>query len=392
MLRSHPGRRPLGPARWALVALVLAWPGVAAAQPVRPWQPPGQDSVQVLASEARLLFRRAQVDTLGERELVPFERVGQIARRLLRRLGRENTLLATSLESTLDSLGFDTDVVHDQDLPSIVFVLVRNPNRLTMQSVGYLLWFRGPDLRMQGIAFPPSVRPRLESWWSGDARSPYSAAITYRERGSSGRLGFKYLRLTPDGYYWSLLQYEGNGPDLGTHGDVSFADLDGDGRPELVSFARTPADSVLRVEPPVQPILREAIYTDRGQGYVLHDIRVVPGPLATLWRFVSALRNGDREDARRLLVNPDFLELAVAAGWATGRSPRTFVVDRQEEGQRWPQWLGARATGPLGERRWVFRFVLREGRWLIQELRAEEPLRPETGRGGATDKSGGNGP
>lgn len=387
MHRTHPRRGWPVPAGWALVAFVLlAGPRAAAAPPVRPWQPPGQDSIQVLASEARVAFRRAQVDTLDENEVLPFERVGQIARRLLRRLGRENMLLAPAIEQTLDSLGFDTDVVQDRDVPSIVFVMVRNPDRPSMQGVGYLLWFRGADLRLQGIAFPPGIRPQLAAWWSGDNRSPYAAAVAYHERGTSGRLGFKYLRLSGDGYYWDLVQYEGNGPDLGTHGSVAFADLDGDGRPELLSFARTPPDSTLTVEPPVLPIQREAIYTDRGRGFVLHDIRIVPGPLATLRAFVLALRGGDREGARRLLVDPAFLELAEAAGWASGRSPRTFVVDRQEEGQRWPHWLGARVTGSLGPRRWVFRFTLREGRWLIQEWRAEEAPRPDPGRGAATDK------
>jgi hypothetical protein len=394
MLRSCSRRcaraRASFPGLAALAVLALAGP--ARAQSPRPWNPPGQDSVQVLASEARLLFRRADVDTIDERNIVPFERVGQVARRLLRRLGRQNMLSAPSIEPTLDSLGFDTDVVHDPDLPSIVFVLVRNPDRLSMQAVGYLLWFRGPDLRMQGIAFPPSVRPKLESWWSGTPNSPYAAAIVYHERGSSGRLGFKYLRLSPDGFFWNLVQYEGNGPELGAHGDASFTDLDGDGRPELVSFSHAPSDSVLMVEAPVQPILREAIYTDRGQGFVVHDARIVPGPLSTLRLFIGSLRHGEREAARRLLVNPDFLELAVAAGWATGRSPRTFVVDRQEEGQPWPQWLGARVAGPTGERRWVFHFVLRDGRWLIREWRAEQPPRPDPGRGESTHKTGGNRP
>jgi hypothetical protein len=393
MQRLTPNRRAAStcavPAFVVLATLLL--PVALRAQTVRPWMPPGQDSVQVLASEARLLFRRADTDTIGERSIVPFERVGQIARRLVRRLGRQNMLAAPTIEATLDSLGFDTDVVHDPDIPSIVLVLVRNPERLTMQAVGYLLWFRGPDLRMQGIAFPPSIRPRLESWWSGRAGSPYAAAIVYRERGTSGRLGFKYLRLSPDGYYWDLVQYEGNGPDLGVHGDASFTDMDGDGRPELVSFSHAPPDSVLTIESPVKPILREAIYTDRGQGFVVHDARIVPGPLSTLRLFLQSLRQGDRAGARRLVENPDLLELAVAAGWASGRGPRTFVVDRQEEGQPWPQWLGARVVGPHGVRRWVFHFVLRDGRWLIRECRAEETPRPSA-REEDTEKTGGNRP
>lgn len=392
MHRKCPRRTGLAPALRALVVLAaLALPGVVRAQGVRPWLPPGQDSIQVMASEARMMFRQSDVDTISERSIVPFERVGQIARRLLRRLGRQNMLAAPSIEGTLDSLGFDTDVVHDTDLPSIVLVLVRNPDRLSMQAVGYLLWFRGPDLRMQGLAFPTAMRPRLESWWSGSAGSPYSAAIVYHERGSSGRLGFKYLKLSPDGFLWDLVQYEGHGPDLGVHGDASFTDMNGDGRPEIVSFSEAPPDSVLTIESPVQPMLREAIYTDRGQGFVVHDARILPGPLSTLRLFLTLLRQGDRTGARRLLENPDFLELAVAAGWASGRGPRTFVVDRQEEGQPWPQWLGARIVGSQGVRRWVFHFALRDGRWLIREWRAEQPP-PPSARGGSTDKTGGNRP
>jgi len=339
-----------------------------------------------------VLFRRADTDTLTERGAVPFARVGQAARRLLRRLGLANARLAPSIETTLDSLGLDTDVAQDPDLPGILLVVVRNPERLTMQAVGYLLWFRGPDLRMQGIVLPPCIRPRLEAWWGGKPGSPYSAAIVYHERGTSGRLGFKYLRLSPDGFYWELVQYEGNGPELGARGDATFADLDGDGRPELVSFSQAPPDSVLTVEGLVQPLLREAVYTDRGQGFVVHDARVLPGPLATLRLFLVSLRRGEHEAARRLLVNPDLLVLAEAAGWASGRSPRTFVVDRQEEGQAWPRWLGARVTGPEGVRRWVFHFTLRDGRWLISECRAEEAPRPNPTRGAPSDKTGGNRP
>ena len=370
----------------------LAHPHEVAAQAVRPWTLPGPDSIQALASEARVLFRRADSDSISERGALPFERVGQAARRLLRRLGQANARLAPGIETTLDSLGLDTDVAQDPDLPGIVLVLVRNPERPTMQAVGYLLWFRGPDLRMQGIVFPPSVRPRLETWWSGRSGSPYAAAIVYHERGSSGRLGFKYLRLSPDGFYWELVQYDGHGPELGSHGDATFADLDGDGRPELLSFSSAPADSVLSVEGLVQPIVREAVYTDRGQGFVVHDARLLPGPLSTLRLFLLSLRRGDRDAARRLLVNPDFLELASAAGWASSRPPRTFVVDRQEEGQAWPYWLGARVTGPDGTRRWVFRFTLRDGRWLISEWRAEEAPRPDPSRSARPDKTGGNRP
>jgi hypothetical protein len=359
---------------------------------VKPWTPAGADSVTALVAEAKVRFREVDSDTITEQTIAPFERVGQAARRLYRRLGRDRTQFASSVEASLDSLGLDTDVVNDPDLPSITLVMVRNPYRPGMQAVGYLLWYRGQDLRMQGMAFPPCVQPRLRSWWTGRATGPYATAVVYKERGSSGRLGFKYLRLSADGFYWDLLQYEGHGPDLGVNGDASFPDLNRDGQPELVAFSAAPADSILTIRPPVQPARREAIYTERGNGFEVYDARVIPGPVSTLRLFVAALREGNRERARELLVNPMFLELALAAGWADTRSPGSFVVDQQEEGQGWPTWLGAQVRGATGTRRWVFHFTLQDGRWLIKDWLAEQPPRADAAHGAPRDSTGGHRP
>lgn len=388
---AHP--RPTRRALAALAALALCLPTSRAhAAVIKPWTPANADSITGLVAEAKVRFRQQDADSIDEQSIVPFERVGQAARRLMRRLGREHTLLAPSIEGSLDSLGLDTDVVNDPEVPSVVLVMVRNPYRPAMQAVGYLLWYRGLDLRMQGAAFPPCVRPRIRTWWTGQPSSPYASAIVYHERSSSGRLGFKYLRLSSDGYYWDLLQYEGHGPDLGTNGDAVFADLNHDGMPELLSYSQAPPDSVLAVENPVQPVLREVIYTDLGQGFVAHDARLVPGPLTTLRQFLSLLRSGDRDTARHLLVSPDYLTLALAAGWADDRSPSKFIVDRQQEGQPWPEWLGARVRGSSGSHRWVFHFALQEGRWLIRDWLAEEAPRPDAARGVPRDSTGGHRP
>ena len=377
----------------ALTALVLCvLPALARGAVVKPWTPANVDSITGLVAEAKVRFRLSDTDTITEQSIVPFERVGQAARRLYRRLGREHTLLAPSIQASLDSLGLDVDVVNDPEVPSIVLVMVRNPYRLNMQAVGYLMWYRGADLRMQGASFPPCVRPRIRSWWTGRPAAPYATAIVYHERDELGRLGFKYLRLSGDGYYWDLVQYEGHGPELGAFGDAAFADLNHDGLPELVAFSAAPPDSIVRVEPPVQPVRREAVYTDRGEGFEVYDARIVPGPLATLRMFVSALREGNHDQARRLLMNPTFLQLALAAGWADTRSPGNFVVDRQEEGQGWPVWLGARVLGVTGSRRWVFHFALQDGRWLIKDWLAEESPRSDAARGATRDSTGGHRP
>lgn len=376
-----------------LVAIVLAClaapfataapaSGKPAAPYVKPWVPGGADSITSLVAEAKVRFRQQSVDTLDEQSIVPFERVGQAARRLLRTLGRERMILAPSIELTLDSLGLDTDVVQDPKLPSIVLVLVRNPWRPAMPSVGYLMWYRGPDLRMQGASFPPAVQPVLRTWWSGSPSSPYAAAVLFRMRGTLGTQGFKYLRMSPDGFYWEMVQYEGNGPDLGEQGDASFADVNHDGLPELLAYSFAPPDSILRTEPPVRPVLREVLYTDRGRGFITHDARILPGPLATLRLYVSLLRQGSFEQARKLLLQPDLLEFTRAAGWAGTRGPASVVVDRQEEGTAWPEWFSVKVlTADRVTRRWIVHFTLQEGRWLIKDCIAEgappvEPARP----------------
>lgn len=387
MTRPRPLSNPLLTAL-VLVALAVVPSWAAPAKTpsggpyVKPWLPASADSITALVSEAKVRFQQQTVDSLDERSIVPFERVGQAARRLLRALGRERMILAPSLELTLDSLGLDVDVVQDPQIPSIVLVLVRNPWRPAMPSVGYLMWYRGPDLRMQGASFPPAIRPVLRAWWSGQSSSPYAAAVLFRLRGTAASQGFKYLRMSPDGYYWDLVQYEGNGPELGEQGDATFADVNHDGLPELIAYSLSPPDSILRVESPVRPLLREAIYTDRGRGFVAHDARILPGPLATLRLYVSLLRQGNHEQARKLLLMPDLLEFTLAAGWGTTRTPASFVVDRQEEGTAWPEWFGVKVRGADGvSRRWVIHFTLQEGRWLIRDCIAEgappeEPVWP----------------
>ena len=362
----------------------------AAAPLVKPWTPPGADSITSLVAEAKVRFRQLESDTIGDNTILPFEQVGLAARRLLRRLGRDGTLLAPSIAPSLDSLGADVEVVNDPQLPSIVFVLVRNPYRRTSQSLGYILWYRGADLRMQGTVFPPAIRPRVKSWWTGNAGSPYATAVIYEARGDATRLGFKYLRLSGDGFYWNLLQYEGHGPELGIGGDATFADLNHDGLPEIVAWSTVPVDSAISIEGTVHPTIREVTYTDRGDGFTVEDARLLPGPLATLEVFVEALRAGNREQAARLVADPEYLVLAKAAGWADYKGPGNFVVDSQEEAQRWPTWLGARVRGVSGVRRWVFHFTQQNGHWLIKDWIAESPA-PQASRA-PRDSTGGHRP
>ena len=120
--------------------------------------------------------------------------------------------------------------------------------------------------------------------------------------------------------------------------------------------------------------------------------RVVPGPLATLDLFLSWLREGKPDNARHLLVDPMFLDMALQLGWADLKSPRNVTVDMQEEGQAWPEWLGARIVTKSGPQRWVFHFTLQDGHWLIKDWLAEQPARSTASGTASPDSTGGRKP
>ena len=124
----------------------------------------------------------------------------------------------------------------------------------------------------------------------------------------------------------------------------------------------------------------------------MHDARLVPGPLSTLDLFLTWLREGKPDNARHLLVDPAWLDRALKLGWADLRSPRNFMVDTQEEGQPWPEWLGARVETKAGAQRYAFHFTLTEGHWLIKDWVAEEPARASASRVASPDSSGGRKP
>lgn len=361
----RPSRRRSVLGALLLLALVPAAP--AGAQTVQPWTPMSADSVVRFIASANVRFREQAADSLTGRDVQAFELVAQAARRLLRLLGRANMQQAPIIKATLDSLGADVDVAHDPQQPSIVFVMVRNPHRPGSGAVGYLMWYRGNDLRMQGISFPAGIRPRLRAWYTGRPTSPYGAAIVYVRREQPVRFGFKFLRMSGDGHFWNLVQYEGQGPEFGEPGDVVFADINNDGQPEIINYQRTEPDSFLVLERGTPALMQERLYTERPEGFVAHDARVLPGPVATLRLFALTLMSNDRESAGRLLADPGLLDDAFATGWGRTRMRGAWTVEYGEERQPWPEWLAVKVHGDGGFRRWIFHFTIRDGRWVIRE-------------------------
>ena len=348
----------------AAAGLAMASPGWA--QVVKPWAPAGADTIVTLAAQANVRFKRQLSDSINAETVAPYELAGQAARRLLRQLGRQGTLQAPAIEATLDSLGLDTDVVNDPLIPSIVLVLVRNPNRPSAQAIGYLFWYRGIDLRMQGATFPPCVRPRIRSWWSGRAEYPYEVGVVFERRGERPELAFRLFRMSPDGFLWNLVQYEGHGPALGRTVDATFSDVNGDGLPELVGYTRVQSDSFVVFQGGAPSLVNELLYTERREGFVLHDERVVPGPAETFRLFAMLLSDRKREAAQRLLARPEKVDEALA-NWGAPRVPGRWTVEYGEPDEAWPEWLELRYAGRQAPTRWIFHFVIRDGRWIIRD-------------------------
>lgn len=366
-MRSHVITLLRRVAALALLGLALV-AGPAPAQVTKPWTPPGE-SVLGEVTTARMRFKRQLGDSIGGDNYLPYNDTAQLARKLLRSLGREHALQAPAIEATLDSLGLDTEVTIDPATPGIVMVLVRNPFKVSSDAVGFLMWYLRDDLRMQGVSFPPARDVRLRAWFTGQPAAPYTACVVYSAKGASARPGMKLFRMGADGRYWNLVQFEGQGPEFGPRASLSFADVNRDGRPELLAFHPVDDDSTFALRAGVPPIVNEFLYTERPEGYVLHDARTVPGPVETLRLFAALLHAGERERAARLLLEPRRIDEAIANGWERLKGPGAWTVEYGEPEQAWPEWLEVRTGGADGPKRWIFRFFIQDGRWVIREWR-----------------------
>jgi hypothetical protein len=369
-LRTRLAGQVLGCASLLAVMLVegLVAPATAAAQPVsvRPWTPPSADSVVTWAAEARSRFQTAKGDSATGPNQRAYDLVGKIGRRLLLSIGRAQWIQAPAMDQVMDSLSLDTDVVVDPTLPDFVLLLVRNPYRPKAHAVGYLYWYKDLDLRYQGVVFTAVSSPRMRVWWTSRQQAPYEWGILSRERDPQGEWQLLLLRLSPDGLLWNLAQYENNGPALGSRGQAFWTDINGDERPEIVSWIRSPSDSGFTECPGCPSLVQELIFTERERGFELHDSRLLPTPYSSFMLFVRLLRDRNRAAAARLVEKPADVDAAIAAGWGSRAKGVTWSLEYAEPDQPWPRWLGMKLHSVAGDRRYVVHFTQREGRWIIR--------------------------
>jgi hypothetical protein len=359
-----------------LLALVLfgtAAPA-GAATPIRPWTPPDADSLLVWSAEAKARFQTNTGDSVGGRNFRAYDLVGSMGRRLLRSLGRAGMNQAQAAEAVLDSLGLDTEMTLDPALDGFALLMVHNPYRRTATSVGFLFWYRGQDLRQQGVVFQGGRRPRMRVWWSATREMPYDCAVVSEDPSRNGRQSLLLLRLNPTATFWTIIQWEGNSPDLGDRGEAQWVDPNRDGRPELVVWAPVLPDSTFAEACAGCPrMLTERLYVAREAGFELFESRLVPSPYATLVLFLRLLREQNRTAAARLLADPARVADAIAQGWGARAAAGTWQMEYAEPDQPWPRWLAFRFRGGKEAKRVVFHFTNQEGRWLIQDWKIPKP-------------------
>lgn len=380
-------RRRLPLAAALLVILVLL-PATGLAQTIKPWVPPAADSLLRWSAEAKARFQTNRGDSIGGDNFAAYDLVGRMGRRLLRSLGRENMRQASAIKPVLDSLGLETDVAVDPDLPYFALIMVRNPYRRTAKAVGFLYWYRENDLRMQGAQFMGGWKPQMRVWWTGNQDAPYSWCVLDRSRSSDASLRLTLFRLHPKGQFWNLVQFDDTGIRLGDSGSATFADVNADQRMEFVLWVEAAVDSLFDECKDCPKRIEELTFVERPEGFRLLDTRLLPTPYSTFTAFIHLLIENNRTQAARLVRNPTLVSRAVADGWASRRAWRTWLVEEAEPASAWPSWLLVRFRGAAGERRYRVDFEMNRGRWVIRDW-SERQIKPPPARPQATPKPGG---
>jgi hypothetical protein len=382
-MNTQPGSTRFVPRLTALALLVsfILAPALRAQQvvqipPIREASPgvisSATDSDSTWAAQAKAGFRSNAGDSAGGENYRPYERVGLIGRRLLRSLGRKDLLLAQAIKPALDSLGLATEVATDPASPTFALLMVRNPYRYTADAVGFLYWFNGDDLRIQGVVFNGGYDPRMRVWRTGQREYPFEWGILDKTR--AGLLCFTMMRQSPGGTVWGIQQDEETFPLMGEAGEAVWVDLNQDGPPEFVSWTSGSTDSLFTECPDCPKLLSERTYIESRDVFELQDQRLLPTPYATLVYFVRLLIDGKLAQAEKLVRDPAKVREAVALGWDKRVVRNPWIVERGESGQAWPRRLALRFEGPNGVKRYGVVFAMREGRWIIDNWVEPRPV------------------
>ena len=361
------------PCGGALVLLLVlcAVPVARAQQVVYVSGEPETDSLSIWASQAKAGFQSNLGDSAGGGNYGPYEMVGRIGRRMLRALGRKGLPQAHVIRPALDSLGLVTEVATDPAAPAYALLMVRNPARYTADAVGFLYWYRGDDLRLQGVVFKGGYHPRMRVWRGAGSGNRMECGILDETQTRS--LRFTLLRQSPGSLYWGIQQDEESSPLLGDPGEAAWLDLNQDGSPEFVSWTSGATDSLFTECPNCPKLLTERTFIEDGEGFGLLDERLLPTPYATLVYFVRLLIDGKSAQAGKLVRDPAMVREAVAQGWGKRIVRKPWFTERRQDGSPWRSRLSLRFEGPRGVKHYVVIFAMREGRWIIDNWLESKP-------------------
>jgi hypothetical protein len=343
-----------------------------------PWIPAGTDSTRARALRAHAEFKLATLDTIDDVTFHPYEKVALIAHDMLVSLGRDHMNQAAALEGALHDLGFQTALRSDPSQPGFVLLMVRNPYRPSAAAIGYVFWWQGDRLRQQGTYFRRGFDPRFRVWWTGSGDWPYVCAIVDHGVARDERPGFLVLHLASDASHWSVVQYPGNGPDLEVGEEPAWEDINGDGRPELLTWLRIPSDSLFTECAGCTGLLRERVFTLHGDHFEPEDSRAVPTTYAQFQRFVRLLTDRHTTAARALVARASVLDSALAFGWGQDRRAGAWHLDTAENGQLWPRWIVVRQTRAKGRPLYAVHFALQGERWVIVNILPERNYGPDS--------------
>lgn len=361
---TRPSRAPSLPVLVVLALLLGLAPTARAQHVVWVGGESGADTLKLWTAQALEGFRGNRGDSAGGDNYRAYERVGRIGRRLLRAQGRRDLLLAPAIRPALDSLGFATEVATDPAAPAFALLMVRDPAHPAAEAVGFLYWFREDDLRMQGVLFRGGHEPRVRVWWTGRTEYPYECGVIDRTTTRVQR--FTMLRLAPNGADWSVQQDEERYPTLGAAGEALWADLNGDERPEVVSWTPATTDSLFAECSNCPRLITERTFIEGREIFEPQDERLLPTPYATLVYFVRLLLDGQLAQAEKLVRDPAKVREAVALGWDKRVVRTPWRVEFGEKNEAWPRRLEVRFEGPRGAKRYGVVFGRRDGRWIIE--------------------------
>jgi hypothetical protein len=371
---SCPARNRALPSALLLGLALLAMPAAAAAQTVVHVGP--VDSIKVWTDYARATFAQSTSDSVTDQNYHAFEAVGLIGRRLMRQIGRGRLLEARGVRQAIDSLGLVTEAAEDPLWPGFALLMVHNSSRPDADAVGFLYWFRGSDLRMQGVVFRGGHHPSMRVWRSNKGGTPYECAVLDQTR--EGLPHMTLLGMSQDGLAWDLEQDEESLPMFAQPGTASFVDVNDDGIPEIQTWTHGPTDSLFTECMDCPKLLTERLYVESAGEppvFELEDERLLPTPYATLVYFVRLLIDGKLTQAERLVRDPARVRQAIAAGWNKRVVKHAWTVEAREANQAWPRMLQVRFQGPSGAKRYEVTFAKQNSHWVIQDWAEPQPAK-----------------